>query len=102
MTDDIAELNHILNLHETRAAATGREILNRLEAEIARLRENALGLGEVPDGWSFTRLTRIGDAFECCLTNDAGRFLIESDGEIYGTGPTPKTALDAAIERIAG
>ncbi len=75
------------------------QAVDALADELARLRENALDLSEVPEGWHFAQLTQIGDHFECCLTTSGGRFLVKPNREHYDTGPTPRAALAAACAR---
>lgn len=69
-----------------------------LGAELAALRESALDLSRVPEGWEFNLLS-FTPQYAPERSWQAVISRIKPVGHSNGTGPTPRAALDAAIAR---
>lgn len=72
--------------------------LDALEAELTALRDNALDLSRVPEGWIISMATSLSGAWSVWLRNPE-KPLDDKSSAANGTGLTPRAALDAAIVR---
>lgn len=110
-TDNFAVVRETIDLAHRLAGAhgdeynarwsAGRAALTAIEAELAALRENALDLSKVPEGWTVGIATLFDDSWSVWL-RDKTKHLTEDKSTVNGIGPTPSAALSAAIARIGG
>lgn len=100
MTDPIATLRRYIPHLPSVAQSTATQAVDAMEAELTALRESALDLSRVPDGWVFHELSNYrwkDGAREYRVQLE--KYGVQPYEFMDGTGPTPAAALSAAIER---
>lgn len=109
MTDNFAIIrrtfsvpfSNVCQCEKCEAERNAPAALTAIEAELAALRENALDLSKVPEGWTVGIATLFDDSWSVWL-RDKTKHLTEDKSTVNGIGPTPSAALSAAIARIGG